>query len=235
MKREFYLIWILIFIISCVRLTSNNDSDVKKDISISLVLVYPQKKQIAAVTYIHSKGKFGTPPTFVDSASLAIGKIHFNNVPNDSLKSNRFCSENPIDLNKCYNYYTNDLHIKPGNKYQLNLKYKTFGIEGETIVPNLFSVFVSGRKIFWTKNPNAYLFRISIRQNRKDIIYEGVTEKYSMELDSATFKQGKYLVKIEAIDKNFYDFIMNKAKRSGINNGFGVFGSVTFVEKEFTL
>ena len=235
MKREFYIILISIFIISCVRLTSNNESDLEQDISISLILVYPQRKQIAAVTYLHSNEKFGISPTFVDSASLSIGEIHFINIPNDSLKLNRFCSENPIDLNKCHNYYTNDLRIKPGKKYNLNLQYKSFRIEGETIVPDFFNVSVVGRKIFWTKNTNAYSFRITIRQKMENFFYENVTEKYSMELDSVTFKQGNYLLKIEAIDKNFCDFIINKTKRSGINNGFGVFGSVTIVEKEFSL
>jgi len=235
MRKKFDLILLIVFTISCMDLNPIDNSNIKQDISISLILVYPQRRQTATITYLHAKEEFGMAPIFVDSAVLKVNNTNFRNTLNDSLKLNRFCLENPINLKKCYNYYTDNLLIKSGEKYKLTFKYKNITISGETIVPDVFKIFITGRRIFWTKNENACLFRITITQKENNIVYEGTTEKYTMELDNEKFSKGNYKIKIEAIDKNFYDFITNNEVHSGMNNGFGIFGSVTIMKKEFTL
>jgi len=209
-------------------------NDRKDEISINCILVYPQIRQKAIITYLHSKDNFGMPPDFVDSVYISMNKTQFKNIPNDSLKNNRFCLEsNTLSLDRCYNYYLDSLQLKPVERYSCNAQYKDVEISGETIIPGNFNVFIDGRKINWTKSDNAYLFRIQIIKDNNDFIFQKTTKKYSINLDSKQFSPGNYQIKIEAIDKNFYDFTTQQLERSGLSVGYGVFGSVTIVKKDF--
>jgi len=224
-----------LFLFSCDRLSINDRSIGQNNISISLILVYPQNLQKGVITYLHSKNNFGTPPKFVDSVLLSVNNVKFDNIPSDSLESDRFCSDINLDINKCYNYYSSKLNIKPGKKYILMAEYHYLKITGETTVPGLFKIYKQGRTIFWTKSQNAYLFRIRIVNMDTKMLFEKSTRNYNINLDSTAFSRGNYLVRIEAIDKNFYDFVNENLDCSGMNDGFGVFGSITIVEKKFKL
>lgn len=218
---------------SCNTSISSSDS-ITAQLSVSLILDSSQQRQKAFITFINSPNE--NIPVFVDSAYLFIEGIRFELIPSDSMYSNFYCRHRSIGIKKCYNYFSDSLSLIGDKVYNLILNYKDIHIKGTTLFPGDFSFGTSGKKIFWTESKNAISYRITVtRLFGEQWEWNAVTSKLNIVINDKGFIEGPYNIRIEAIDKNFYNFYKKIDLQAGLLNAYGVFGSVMVKEKNIYL
>ncbi len=150
-------------------------------------------------------------------------------------------------------YIDSTSNFKPGEKYYLNIKTETETITGETTLPGDFEINshknyqeITADKTIkldmkWTKSNDSYAYILNLRfpitspspeASYYFINYSYITYDTTFYYNNSAFltlldTSQSIIVSVTAVDKNFYQHHFEQYNSTGINKGYGYFGSGT--------
>ena len=232
MIRIIILLFIFLLFNKCNDISTVEE--INDEIAINLILKADSEKQTALLTYIQKVDEesinyqFINNVTLIDSADFFINDIKLQNILTDSIKNNRECYSNLPRIDKCFNYFSENTKLVNNGINTLQIKIDNKIITGETIMPGDFTISLEDKKLSWTSSSNASLYRISVWAQNEQFVqpFEQATFDTVITLNIKDFKPDAYRIMVEAIDENFFNFIMKENFQAGLQNAYGVFGSV---------
>jgi len=172
---------------------------------------------------------------YLQEASVEIAETRLSVVSEDSI----FGSGNLLSLpgQNVANYATKDLYVRPGVTYRLRVEHERDTVTGTTQVPGRFKVTAENLTIRWTNSEGAQRYRVRVQstgdEGHQVWNYEATTSTRSVVVDTSAdaeaFQEGVHSVVVAAVDSNLTRYREEEPERTGLNKGFGFFGSVTRV------
>ncbi len=232
MKQIFLILLIFTVFIKCDDVTKQEKF--KKEVVVNFVLYADSLKQKALLSYTQKIDEGMTSNQFInniapiDYAEFYINNIKLQNISTDSLKNNNKCYSNFPLITECFNYFTEDSNAILQDKNNLQIKVDNKIITGTTIIPGNFSIKLNHKKLSWSSSSDAFIYRISATAINEDLVqpFEETTFDTTITLNIKDFKPDTYKITVEALDKNLFNFLIKENFHAGLQNAFGVFGSV---------
>ncbi|GEM_PF-6597633 len=235
-KKSFFLLPVLLFFIHCRDVSLSPSIEPIDNYGIVFVLYTWAPFQAGVITKTDDPDKFSFGyHHFTDIASVTVNSTLFDSIPTDSLHP-----EHPETFYFTYNYFTYNLAVLPGKRYDLSIYIPGRDtVRGYTIVPK--DIELKGI----VERDEYYFINW---QGSDSLVYEWLLYGYTTEGDSSFWgeitegfaaytqyarikkeyirKGEKYKFYIESNDMNRTRYIMEGLDRSGIDKEYGLFGSM---------
>ncbi|RMF54581.1 MAG: DUF4249 family protein [Calditrichaeota bacterium] len=247
------ILFLMFFSIACQQSPA---PEFNESVSVLCVLQANSKKQIAFVhrttkystDIFQSGGKAHLieilEPLFYYTASVSILK-------NDHQYDFRIERVNVMEGN--YHQFvlqTDSTLIHPGESYKLWVKTEDMEIQGNVIIPGEFRIISPvedqhvqhgqdvSLTISWEVSAHAELYRIflysptiwspdsTLIQRGRETLLAETSDTTVGDLMVKLDYPGEYRIKVLAFDRNFFKHYIENVDRVGLNNGYGVLGSV---------
>ncbi len=184
------------------------------DLAVNAVLVFGQSRQRILITTVAHVDSFRL--NFVSGAQVEVDSFAFQELSQDSIHF-AGTAQRWIEF---YNYYRDGLTLQPGREYGLRIQAGERLITGQTRAPDDFQIRNEGRRIYWT-SARASLYIVKVAD--AEYITSDTTVFY---YPGDGFTPGIHTVTISACDDHYAQFVLKLTEQSGIDNAYGVCGSV---------
>jgi len=235
MQKKVFFVFILIFTYSCNNLSVEPDLKELNKYGLVFILHSWSNNQFGVLTKTNKPIEPGNEvevvKNFVDSANVTINGIKLISIPKDSVI--RFNHNH--NITHLINYYTENLNPEPEKEYELKISLKGENLlTGSTILPPKvkFTKITQDEKFYYVHwETNATLKAGWALRGGKEMqkIISGASSYVNFAKINKKYVNiyDDFQLRIYTFDNNLTKYKSKQIERSGINNQFGVFGSIT--------
>jgi len=231
-KKVFSIIVILLFVYGCGELFVEPDLKDINGYGVVFILYSWSNYQSGYITKTDVPKSYGggisDSKNFIDSAVVLIDEIQFKNISKDSILT----SWQKRKSGHMVNYYIDSLKLISGNTYNLKISISEEHIlNGSTKVPSKikFEKITNDEKyyyVYW-KDMDSVMYDWSLRDTHEILGTKSSFVNFAKIKKEFVQKEKEYELRVYTFDKNLTKYYHEEMERSGIDNQYGVFGSVT--------